>query len=147
MKLKVKKLTDTAKLPTKNLTGDVGYDIYSDEDIDRIPGKIEAIKTGIAIEIPEGYGALLVGRSGRTSKTPFRVNLGVIDNGYRGELLVMNDVLPDGKKAINKVERIRKGDKIAQLIILPIYELDVEEVEELSITDRGEKGFGSSGMV
>ena len=144
MDLKVKRLTKSAILPTKNKTGDVGYDIYADEDINRSSDKSETIKTGIAIELPEGYGALLVGRSGRTSQSPLRVNLGVIDNGYRGELLVMNDILANGSR---KIETFKKGDKIAQLIIIPIIELEVTEVETLSDSNRGDRGFGSSGMV
>lgn len=144
MELKVKRLTESAILPTKNKTGDVGYDIYADEDINRSSDKSETIKTGIAIELPEGYGALLVGRSGRTSQTPLRVNLGVIDNGYRGELLVMNDILTNGSR---KIETFKKGDKIAQLIIIPIIELEVTEVETLSDSNRGDRGFGSSGLV
>lgn len=142
MTLKVKRLTNTAKLPTRNKQGDMGYDIYADEDITLEFGKLESIRTGISIELPEGYGAFLVGRSGRTSSTYLRVNLGVIDNGYRGELLVMNDVLPT---SWGGVEEIRKGDKIAQLIVLPLYDEDVVEVDELSESDRGDKGFGSSG--
>ena len=144
MELKVKRLTESAILPTKNKTGDVGYDIYADEDINRTSDTSETIKTGIAIELPEGYGALLVGRSGRTSQTPLRVNLGVIDNGYRGELLVMNDILTNGSR---KIERFKKGDKIAQLIIIPIIDLEVTEVETLSDSNRGDRGFGSSGLV
>ena len=144
MELKVKRLTESAILPTKNKPGDVGYDVYADEDINRTSDKSETIKTGIAIELPEGYGALLVGRSGRTSQTPLRVNLGVIDNGYRGELHVMNDILTNGSRTI---ETFKKGDKIAQLIIIPIIELEVTEVETLSDSNRGDRGFGSSGMV
>lgn len=142
MELKVKRLTDTAKLPTRNKHGDMGYDIYADEDIVRSSHKLESIKTGIAIELPKGYGAFLVGRSGRTSSSLFRVNLGVIDNGYRGEILVMNDILDNGEQ---QIERFEKGDKIAQLIILPIYDIEVIEVESLSSSDRGDNGFGSSG--
>ena len=144
MNMKVKRLTETAILPSRNKDGDVGYDIYADEDINRTSDTSETIKTGIAIELPEGYGALLVGRSGRTSQTPLRVNLGVIDNGYRGELLVMNDILTNGSR---KIERFKKGDKIAQLIIIPIIDLEVTEVETLSDSNRGDKGFGSSGLV
>lgn len=142
MELKVKRLTDTAKLPTRNKHGDMGYDIYADEDVVRSSHKLESIKTGIAIELPAGYGAFLVGRSGRTSSSLFRVNLGVIDNGYRGELLVMNDILDNGEQHI---ERFEKGDKIAQLIVLPIYDAEVIEVDTLSDSDRGSDGFGSSG--
>ena len=143
MSLKVKRLTETAKLPVKNQDGDMGYDIFSDEDITLTTNKKDKISTGIAIELPKGYGAFLVGRSGLTSKTLLRINLGVIDNGYRGELHIMNDIIYKGS---NETVRIEKGDKIAQLIVLPIFDGDVVEVDEVSETDRGDKGFGSSGV-
>lgn len=143
MSLKVKRLTETAKLPVKNQEGDMGYDIFSDEDITLTTNKKDKISTGIAIELPKGYGAFLVGRSGLTSKTLLRINLGVIDNGYRGELHIMNDIIYKGS---NETVRIEKGDKIAQLIVLPIFDGDVVEVDDVSETDRGDKGFGSSGV-
>ena len=143
MSLKVKRLTETAKLPVKNQEGDMGYDIFSDEDITLTTNNKDKISTGIAIELPKGYGAFLVGRSGLTSKTLLRINLGVIDNGYRGELHIMNDIIYKGS---NETVRIEKGDKIAQMIILPIFDGEVVEVDEVSETDRGDKGFGSSGI-
>lgn len=143
MNLKVKRLTETAMLPVKNQDGDMGYDIFSDEDITLTTNHKRKIKTGIAIELPKGYGAFVVGRSGLTSKTLLRVNLGVIDNGYRGELHIMNDII---YKGANETVRIEKGDKIAQMIILPIFDGEVVEVDEVSETDRGDKGFGSSGI-
>lgn len=143
MNLKVKRLTETAMLPVKNQDGDMGYDIFSDEDITLTTNHKRKIKTGIAIELPKGYGAFVVGRSGLTSKTLLRVNLGVIDNGYRGELHIMNDIIYKGS---NETVRIEKGDKIAQMIILPIFDGEVVEVDEVSETDRGDKGFGSSGI-
>lgn len=143
MSLKVKRLTETAKLPVKNQDGDMGYDIFSDEDITLTTNKKDKISTGIAIELPKGYGAFLVGRSGLTSKTLLRINLGVIDNGYRGELHIMNDIIYKGS---NETVRVEKGDKIAQLIVLPIFDGDVVEVDDVSETDRGDKGFGSSGI-
>lgn len=149
MGLKVKRLTDTAKLPVKNGHGDMGYDIFSDEDVVLTPNNKVTIKTGIAMELPEGYGAFVVGRSGLTSKTLLRVNLGVIDNGYRGELHIMNDIiyknLEEAKEDSLEVE-IKQGDKIAQMIILPIFDGEVVEVETLTETKRGDKGFGSSGV-
>lgn len=143
MNLKVKRLTETAMLPVKNQDGDMGYDIFSDEDITLTTNNKDKISTGIAIELPKGYGAFLVGRSGLTSKTLLRINLGVIDNGYRGELHIMNDIIYKGS---NETVRIEKGDKIAQLIVLPIFDGDVVEVDDVSETSRGDKGFGSSGI-
>lgn len=146
MSLKIKRLTETAKLPTRNKKGDMGFDIYADETITVYGDKTETVSTGVAIECPEGFGAFLVARSGRTIKTPYRVNLGVIDNGYRGELMVMSDVITQhsGNVNLSKVH-IEKGEKIAQLVVLPIFDGEVEEVDELSDSSRGNNGFGSSG--
>lgn len=143
MVLRVKRLTDTAKLPTKNAHGDMGYDIYTDEDVDFAEGDIQNIKTGVAIGLPEGFGAFLVGRSGLTSKTMFRVNLGVIDNGYRGELSIMSDLYKGDEEGLPK---FKAGERIAQLVVLPIFDGEVVEVEDLDKTERGEEGFGSSGL-
>lgn len=144
MVLKVKRLTETAVLPTKNQHGDMGYDIYVDEDVDFKGGNIKNISTGIAIELPEGYGAFLVGRSGLTSKTMLRVNLGVIDNGYRGELSIMSDLYTGGYDS--ELPSFKRGDRIAQLVVLPIFDGDVVEVSDMEETARGDNGFGSSGV-
>ena len=120
----------------------MGYDIYWYEDV-HFNEPYTPIKTGIAIELPEGYGAFLVGRSGLTSKTLYRVNLGVIDNGYRGELLVMNELAY--RSTSGEVPQFKRGDKIAQLVVLPIFGGEVVEVNTLTVSDRGNKGFGSSG--
>lgn len=144
MDLKVKRLTDTAVLPTKNKHGDMGYDIYADQDVDFSLGDMQSISTGVAIGLPEGFGAFLVGRSGLTSKTLYRVNLGVIDNGYRGELRIMSDLYkgePD-----KELPKFEAGERIAQLVVLPIFDGEVVEVEDLDKTERGEEGFGSSGL-
>lgn len=143
MVLKVKRLTETALLPTKNKQGDMGYDIYADEDVDFSKGDIKNIKTGIAIGLPKGYGAFLVGRSGLTSKSLFRVKLGVIDNGYRGELRIMSDVY---KSEDLELPKFKAGERIAQLVVLPIFNGEVEEVDDLNKTSRGDNGFGSSGF-
>ena len=137
MQLKVKRLTRTAKLPEKNNQTDAGFDLFSDENI--TVGTQSVIKTGLALEIPQGYYAEIVGRSGLTSKTSFRVNKGVIDSGYRGEIGIMCETY---KTAYT----IRRGDKIAQMILYKLPEFHILEVAELSTADRGEKGFGSSGV-
>ena len=135
MQLKVKRLTDTAKLPVKNHATDAGFDIFADEDI--TVRTQETIKTGIALEIPTGYYAEIVGRSGLTSKTSFRVNKGVIDSAYRGEIRIMAETYKTAYK-------IKQGDKIAQMILYKLPEFEIEEVSELSESERGTKGFGSS---
>ena len=135
MQLKVKRLTDTAKLPVKNHQTDAGFDIFADEDI--TVRTQSTIKTGLALEIPTGYYAEIVGRSGLTSKTSFRVNKGVIDSAYRGEIMIMAETYKMAYK-------IKQGDKIAQVILYKLPEFEIEEVSDLSDSERGVRGFGSS---
>lgn len=136
-KLKVKKLTETAKLPTKAHPTDLGYDLYADETVlinKQFPTKI---KTGIAVGFPSGWGGFIKDRSSMASKG-FSVIGGVIDQAYIGELSVVM-THTNGNVYINK------GDKIAQLVPIPLTNWPIFEVENLEPTDRGEKGFGSSG--
>lgn len=136
-KLKVKKLSETAKLPTKAHPTDLGYDIYADETVSLNPHFPTKIKTGIAVGFPEGWGGFIKDRSSMASKG-FSVIGGVIDQAYIGELSVVM-THTNGNMFINK------GDKIAQLVPIPLTNWPIFEVEDLGQTDRGEKGFGSSG--
>ena len=109
----------------------------------RIPaGQTEKINTGICVEIPNGYFGAIFARSGLATKRGLRPAncVGVIDSDYRGEVIVAlhNDT--------EKSESIHVGDRIAQLVILPYLPVEFEEVDELSNTDRGEGGFGSTGV-
>ena len=137
-KITVKRLSTTAKLPSKAHQDDAGFDIYADEDIYIFPNKATAVSAGIVIEIPTGYYGRLKARSGLTIKTHLRVLEGTIDSGYRGELKVMCD-------AKDAVHEIHKGDKIAQLIIQPLPEFEVVEGDIDMDSDRGQGGFGSTG--
>jgi dUTP pyrophosphatase len=136
--LKVKRLSPDAVLPTvAHLGEDIGYDLYSCEDL-TLPGHGAAgVHTGIAIEMVPPAGAIVKTRSGMAKKR-LMCNAGVIDAGYRGEIIVLMENLGDEPYAI------RKGDKIAQLLEHPFLAGDVVE-DELSETYRGAKGFGSSG--
>ena len=136
--LKVKRLVENAKLPTKAYEGDLGYDLYSVETVTIKPNeKPKSIKTGIAIQLPDGYGCIIKDRSSLASQG-LHVVAGVIDNGYRGEIVVKMVNLSD--RPITLVE----GSKIAQMILIPVVECEVVEAETLSKTERNEKGFGSS---
>jgi len=138
--LKVKRLTENAKLPTKAYEGDLGYDLYSIESVTVKPNeKPTSIRTGIAIELPNNYGCIIKDRSSLASEG-LHVVAGVIDNGYRGEIIVKMVNLSN--KPITLVE----GTKIAQMILIPVVNCDIIEVEQLSKTDRNDKGFGSSGL-
>ncbi|MFC0232738.1 dUTP diphosphatase [Vagococcus entomophilus] len=139
MQLQVKRLTDTAKLPVKAHLTDAGFDMFSDEDV-TIKNKTVAVSTGLSIAIEQGYYARLKARSGLTLKTPLRVLEGTIDADYRGEVKVICDVKS------NQSYEIKKGDKIAQLIIQPLPPVDLVEVKKLEDTKRGNGGFGSTGL-
>lgn len=136
--LKVKKIAPDAVLPTVAHPGeDIGYDLYSAEDITLPARGAAGIHTGIAIEFVPIAGAIVKTRSGMARKR-LLCNAGVIDAGYRGEIIVLMENLAD------EPYTIRKGDKIAQLLQHPFLAGDVVE-EKLSEAVRGAKGFGSTG--
>lgn len=138
--MKVKKLVDTAILPTKAHTGDLGYDLYAQQPLAIFPGEVKLVSTGISIEFPEGYGALLRDRSSVATKQYLFVVAGVIDNGYTGEIKI---ALYNGG---GDVAKIQEGTKIAQMILVPTVNFEVEEVTETTSVDgRGDNGFGSTG--
>lgn len=152
MQLKVKRLTDTAVLPVKAHPTDAGFDICADEDIRIDAGETVTVSTGLSIAIPEGYYGRLKGRSGLTAKTLLRVQEGTIDANYRGEIKVICDIklkflerMIDGAVYAHNLS-LKRGERIAQLIIQPLPTVEVVEVDGLDDTDRGEGGFGSTGI-
>lgn len=137
--LKVKRLAPDAVLPTVAHPGeDIGYDLYSAEEITLAARGSAGVHTGIAIEFVPTAGGIVKTRSGLAKKR-LMCNAGVIDAGYRGELIVLMENLGDEPYTIGK------GDKIAQLLEHPLLAGAVEE-GELSEAARGAKGFGSSGQ-
>ena len=152
MQLKVKRLTDTAVLPVKAHQSDAGFDICADEDITINAGETVTVSTGLSIAIPEGYYGRLKGRSGLTAKTLLRVQEGTIDANYRGEVKVICDIkLKFLDRPINGAIyahnlSLKRGERIAQLIIQKLPEIELVEADELDDTDRGEGGFGSTGI-
>ena len=137
--LNFKKLSPTAITPTKAHTTDAGFDLYADEEVTLLKGETLAVKTNIAIELPEGYVADVRPRSGWTLNTSLRVQYGTIDAGYREGIGIICELARDDGMMIPK------GMKLAQLVILPIPEITLQEVTELSDSDRGVNGFGSTG--
>jgi len=138
MELKIKKTRRDAKIPQYGHKGDAGLDVFS--AVDDVLGKKEtkAISAGIKMEIPEGYVGLIWDKSGISLKGIHRL-AGVIDSGYRGEVRIVLTNLGENPFVIEK------GMKIAQLLIQPVIDVDVVEVEDLEETTRGENGFGSTG--
>lgn len=144
MTLKVKRLSEKAVLPVRAHNGDAGYDLTATRITTEINecGQLTLVyHTDIAIELPEGYFAVLVPRSSIANKSLMLTNcIGVIDNGYRGEIMGKFRSTTDVVPAVYK-----EGERFAQLIILPSITFDVEEAETLTETDRGEGGYGSTG--
>jgi dUTP pyrophosphatase len=145
MKVKIKKLHPNAVIPKYAKPGDAGMDLYVadfefvlDEDLEdyRVGLKIDS---GIAVEIPEGYVGLVFPRSSiKSTGNRLSNSVGVIDSGYRGSIKAYFDVIDQ------ELEDYTIGDRFAQLIIIPYPQIEFEEVEELSTTERGSGGFGST---
>ena len=139
MELKVKRLTETARLPEKAHQGDLGYDVFADEDKWIPYGEYRLISTGISVlNNTYKYGFLIKDRSSIAMKGLF-THAGVIDAGYTGEIKVFFH------NVSNTSIKIEKGDKIAQLIPTKVASFEVEEVDKLFKTRRGDNGFGSTG--
>jgi dUTP pyrophosphatase len=141
LKLKVKKLTPEAKIPTRGTEKAAGLDLYALNSGRIYPGEREMVQTGVAFEIPDGYFLFARPRSGIATKHGVNISSScVIDSDYRGEMLVCLINL-DKEKAFTYSE----GDRIAQVMLLPVPDVEVVEVNELSETNRGTGGFGHTG--
>ena len=143
MKVNIKKLNENAVIPTYGSEYSAGADLYAciDSEVTILPGETKLIKTGLAIEVPEGYGAFIYARSGLASKRGLAPanKVGVVDADYRGEVMV----------ALHnhscEAQAISVGERIAQMVIAPFLKAEFNVVDELSSTERGSGGFGSTG--
>jgi dUTP pyrophosphatase len=142
MTLNVGRLDARARLPTRAYPGDAGLDLYALDDGEIGPGERASVRTGIAVEIPDGQAGLVLPRSGLAAKHGIAlVNApGLIDAGYRGEVRVL--LLNTDQTA---AFAISAGERIAQLVLVRIETPEVVEVDELAVSERGAGGFGSSG--
>lgn len=148
IQVSVKRLSDTAILPTYGSEKAAGIDLYADakslslKRVNIAPGEYMKIPTGFAFELPEGYCALILARSGLSTKKGLRPAncVGLCDEDYRGNYMVplYNDS--------DEVQVVEHGDRIAQVMFVPYVQAELTEVDSLSSTDRGEGGFGSSGV-
>ena len=142
-KVRFKKLSENAVVPSYGTAYSAGADLYSamQEDVIIAPETTKFIKTGIAIEIPEGLVGLIYARSGMACKKGLAPanKVGVIDSDYRGEIMVA--LYNHSDSAVT----VAKGDRIAQLVLTPYIKTDFEEADELDDTVRGDGGFGSTG--
>ncbi|UXU63351.1 dUTP diphosphatase [Staphylococcus agnetis] len=165
--LQIKLLSDNATLPTRNHSTDAGFDIYAAETITLEPQEKALISTDIAVNIPKGYVGLLTSRSGVSSKTHLVVETGKIDAGFTGNMKInikndsqefdteedayfnIQNKFEHGyvSEFVNTNYTIHQGDKLAQLVIVPIVTPQLQVVNEFSeVSERGDKGFGASGF-
>lgn len=138
--LRVKKLVDHAVLPQRANATDCAYDLWALDSGYVNKGGQSLISLGIAVAIPDNCVGIIKGRSGLSCKYGLNVGAGVIDSGYRGELKVL-------LQAPQRGFGYTRGERIAQLLIMPVQRPEVLEVEFLDVTDRGENGFGSTGKA
>jgi len=140
MQIKIKKLRKDATIPTHGHLGDAGIDFYAVEDVVFSIGKQMRVYTGVAVEIPDGHVGLIWDKSSISFNKGLKIMGGVIDSGYRGEIIM--NLLNTSDKEV----KIEKGQKIAQMVIQKFEHCDILEVEELSKnTVRGEGREGSTG--
>lgn len=139
MKVKVKKVDPKAILPSYAHPGDAGMDIFALEQTILKPGEQKAVRTGISMEIPDGCVGLVWDKSGLAIREGLKTLGGVVDAGYRGEIMI-------GMINLSKKDYVLEaGHKVAQMLIQKIERPTVEEAAELSDTSRGQGGFGSTG--
>lgn len=138
MKLKIV-LDENAIMPSRAHGWDAGYDLFSREDATVWQSAGGKFDTGVHIEVPEGYVGFVKSKSGLNARNGIQAE-GVIDAGYTGSINVL--LRNHGPRAVE----IKKGQKIAQLVILPIITPELEVVDRLEETERGEGGFGSTGL-
>lgn len=142
VRVKVKKIHPNAVIPQYKTSGSAGFDLYAIEDVEIQPGETKQIRTGLIFEIPEGYEIQIRPRSGMSLKTPLRISNapGTIDSDYRGEVMIIAEntsIMPFS---------VEKGTRIAQGVLQKVPQAEFIEVERVSETERGEGGFGSTGI-
>ena len=141
IELAIRRLRDDAVLPERAYSGDAGLDLAACERVELAPGERATVPTGLAVAIPEGFAGFVQPRSGLAARHGLTVvnSPGLVDSGYRGELRVV--LLNTDTSELFVVE---PGMRIAQLVVLPVPELELVEVDELPDSERGVRGFGSS---
>ncbi|MFH1711072.1 MAG: dUTP diphosphatase [Nanoarchaeota archaeon] len=138
--LNVKKFFHDVSIPEYALASDVGFDLRANETVNLSPFEQKTVRTGLAVEIPKGCVGLIRDRAGITTKLNVHTAAGTFDPSYRGEVSVV--LINFGEETC----QIEKGMRIAQMIIIPVVKVKIKEVKTLSLTDRYDRGFGSTGM-
>ena len=141
VELPIRRLRDDAVVPERAYAGDAGLDLAACERVELAPGRRATVGTGLAVAIPEGYAGFIQPRSGLAAKHGITIvnTPGLVDSGYRGELRVA--LLNTDRREAFVVE---PGMRIAQLVVVPLPEVELVEVDELPASERGVRGFGSS---
>jgi dUTP pyrophosphatase len=141
IELEIMRVRDDARVPARAYAGDAGLDLAACVPVRLTPGERALVPTGLAVAIPEGYAGFVQPRSGLAASHGIAVvnSPGLIDSGYRGEIQVV--LLNTDRDRTFSVEA---GERIAQLVVLPVPELSVREVDDLPASERGVRGFGSS---
>ena len=142
IELAIRRLRDDAVLPERAYSGDAGLDLAACERVELAPGERATVPTGLAVAIPEGFAGFVQPRSGLAARHGLTVvnSPGLVDSGYRGELRVVLLNTDTSEPFV-----VEPGMRIAQLVVLPVPELELVEVDELPDSERGADGFGSSG--
>jgi dUTP pyrophosphatase len=139
--IKIRKLHPDAVIPVYQTLGSAGADLVAVHDLDILPGKVGVVSLGFSVSFPQGYELQIRPRSGMAAH--FAVTVvnapGTIDSDYRGPMMVL--LINHG----DKVFRVNKGDRVAQMVFNKVARADFEELETLDTTERGEGGFGSTG--
>lgn len=143
--VEIKLLSNNATVPTRSYATDSGLDLYAAESVRIKAGETVVIKTDIAVNIPVGFEAQVRPRSGVTSVTKLRVQLGTVDQSYNGNIGVIVDNISNEESRANAIH-VFKGDKIAQLVLTPVVTPKAKVVDNFNdIKERGSNGFGSTG--
>lgn len=161
LEIKCKTLNPLAKLPVKQFSNDTGFDIYTTETVTIQYGKRAYIGTGLSFELPQGYGLQIKGRSGIAGKTGITIHEGTIDNGYTGEVKVIVENAQHDKAFEYLTKRsdkrhvpvhndtavtIPEGTRIAQAVLIQVPETEITLIEAIEEKERGNNGFGSTGV-
>jgi dUTP pyrophosphatase len=147
MFVKIKKLHSDAIIPKYQTSGAAGFDIHAIQHTEIYPGETKILKTGLSFEIPQGYELQIVPRSGVSVKTKLRISNspGTVDSDFRGEVgIIVDNIDLNSDKRVPYI--IKVGDRIAQGKITPVVQAIFIETDDLEQTERGEKGFGSTGI-
>ncbi len=139
IKVYIRPLSERARLPERSHDGDAGWDLFSAEDVEIEPGATGVVPTDVSMEIPRGWYGQVKSRSGLGTKGVV-VTAGVVDSTYRGNIKVV--IINCGRKTL----LLKRGDRIAQMVFLPVPDVEFIVVDSLEGSERGDKGFGSTGL-